>query len=151
MKKVALLFLCLTILTGFGSCMDLKKLAGKPPDPDFCNIFLTDSPHEEAETFLVCLNKKSNKEYMVHGVHVERYFALRIQDLVEVITWIRKIEVILDSSQIAMAPYQGEIYTTDRPEIYTQKRNVVVQYLRKIRVKLSSDLDVLQTREKPQL
>ena len=96
--------LCFVFLSAF-SCTDLKKLVGKPPNPNFCNINVDyDSGENVDDVFLLCLDKRTQKEYTIDGVSVERYFAIEIKELIEVITWIRKIEVILEDAEVGFLP-----------------------------------------------
>lgn len=107
--KASLVAVCFIFLSAF-SCTDLKKLAGKPPNPNFCNILVDYGLSEDNsdpkidDVYLVCLDKKTQKEYTVDGVSIERYFAIEIKELIEVITWIRKIEVILEDAEVGFLP-----------------------------------------------
>ena len=100
---------CFIFLTAF-SCTDLKKLVGKPPNPNFCNIFVDYGLSEDNDdpliddVFLVCLDKRTKKEYAVDGASISRYFAIEIKELIEIITWIRKIEVVLEDAEVGFLP-----------------------------------------------
>lgn len=135
MNRVLLIVCCFVFLTAF-SCTDLRKLVGDAPNPDFCNIFvnyeLNEIPEDQKidDVYLTCLNKKTDEEYIVDGVQVERYFALKINDLIEVVTWMRKIEAILDDAEVGFADPRREIL-------------IQLKYLRK---RLERDVRVLETR-----
>ena len=126
--RYLLIALCFVFLTAF-SCTDLKKLVGKPPNPNFCNIFVDYGLSEDNDdpmiddVFLVCLDKRTKKEYTVDGASISRYFAIEIKELIEVITWIRKIEVILEDAEVGFLP-------SPRAEALKELKKIRYQLLR---------------------
>ena len=89
--RLILSLLLVTVVSS--SCKDISTLVKKAPNPDYCNIFNT-----RTSFYFECFSKETNEFYEVSGDKAGAYFATRISDVLEMITWIRQVEFILENA-----------------------------------------------------